>query len=136
MITGLLPDETPHPDEVEIWAAIKKASNKVPSDGKSIMVGIRNDDGTSYRVVASDDMAEMMDIADALIALGFKAEYSQGVSTRALQTIYDRTGLQMPPCPASRRAGAAGGSSDQPRFFLRRRLGHGQRLRPVVENFP
>ena len=90
MITGLLPDENPHPDDLEIWAAIKKASSKVPSDGKSIMVGIRNDDGTIYRVVASDDRAEMLDIGGALIALGFKAEYSQGVSTRAFQTIYDR----------------------------------------------
>ena len=91
MFTILIEGVDPRPDDVELVAAITKASNPVPAVGARLLIGMINEDGLLYRAIQCEDMTELYRVGDALRAHGFVSEVAQGsYAQRGFRLMYDR----------------------------------------------
>ena len=97
MRTGLIEWEHVPPDDLQVSEVIARAGNSLAGDGKGDICGIRNGDGSIYRVIACDDDGESQRIAIALQGLGFFRDVARGVNVdRGFQHVFDREPKRAP----------------------------------------
>lgn len=77
MQTKLIPNTTPAGFDAEIEPLFLKEDSEF-GFGPPYYVGIRNETGNIYRIAKTDGLHELIELSEALSALGFRDELTNG----------------------------------------------------------